>query len=169
MAQSSLDRALKNRGFGGLDDPAINQQLAFCVRDHEHFRQVLCSISPDKRTLGYEAMRPYLRFEAKPLDVYMAEAADIAARREAEQTSIDVLASKAIQRNMADEAKQGGLVLKCSMCTREYAYPGRNRKEAEDTARTDGWRISRLVDSTGSVLRVFCPACAKIRSELNRA
>jgi hypothetical protein len=164
--RTQIDKALKKRGFGGLEDKNLIHQVAMCIRDHEHFRQILCAIEPEKRTDGYETMRPYLRFDAKPLHVYMAEAADLAARKEAAQTALDVLAEKAIARNIADETKKGVLTLKCSMCTREFVFPGRDVKEAEDTARKDGWRIPRFQESAG-IPGVFCPACAKLRAEFS--
>jgi hypothetical protein len=153
MAQSSLDRALKNRGFGGLDDPAINQQLAFCVRDHEHFRAVLCGVKPEHRTMAYEAMRPYLRFEAKPLDVYMAEAADIAARKETEQTSIDVLASQAIERALKESKAKGSLLLVCARCLASGVFLAPDRGAATYDAIKQGW--------TRKDEELFCPKCLK--------
>lgn len=150
----ATDRALKKRGFGGLNDPDLVKQIAFCVSGHDHLRQILCAVEPDKRTMAYEQMRPYLRFEAKALDVYMAEAADLGARKESQQTPLEIAAEKAIARNMADASKKGVIHLRCSRCTREAAYPGKNAKEATKWAYTDGWMIRRD--------QAICPACAKL-------
>jgi RNase P subunit RPR2 len=162
--RNTLNRALKNRGFGGFDDPEMIRQVAFCVRDHDHLRQILCAVEPDQRTLAFESMRPHLRFEAKPLDVYLAEAADLAARKQADQTPLEIAAEKAIARNMADEKKKGALTVKCTQCTKAFAFPGESRKDAERLARVSGWKVRRYVDSGGSQLVVFCPDCAKLRA-----
>ena len=78
-----INRYLGKHGLATLDDPAgLVQQLAFCVRDHIHFRQILVRCEPEHRHALYEAFRPHLSFEAKPLDVYVAEAgADAEARQ----------------------------------------------------------------------------------------
>lgn len=54
-----------------LDHPALVHQLAYLVQDHDHFGMVLRKVAPEKRTEAYEAMKPYLRFTAKPLFNYL--------------------------------------------------------------------------------------------------
>lgn len=142
-----LNRALKQQGFGGLDDPAIVQQFAFCVRDHEHFRSILLGVVPEQRTNAYEAMRPYLRFDPRPLDVYMAEAADLAARKEQDQIPLEVLATEAIRQNQHE--KDGALTLVCDTCTVHGIFRAKLRKHAEKEAHSSGWR------STGE--KSYCP------------
>lgn len=73
--RQQINQFLGNRGFAQMDEPgALVQQLAFCVPDHEGFRKALTKCEPQDRRDMYEAMSPHLRFTAKPLDVYMAEA-----------------------------------------------------------------------------------------------
>lgn len=145
------DKYLKKHGMGGMDDPNLVHHLAFMVRDHEHFRQVLVTMPPQERTAGYEAMKPYLQFEAKPLDVYMAESAELASQREINQTALEVLAEKAIIRSQA----VGTLTLTCTKCTKQTEYPGRDRREAEGIAHLDGWDLENDQE--------ICPKCAEAR------
>lgn len=152
MNHKTLDRALKNRGFGGLEDPQIIHQLAFCVRDHEHFRTLLTACLPDKRTVMFETMRPHLNFEAKPLDVYLAESAEMAAHRESDQSPLDVMASDAIRRNQQESKVKGSLLITCIACTKEAVFPAVSRHEAAKDAAKAGWK---LVDK-----KEFCPDCA---------
>jgi len=151
--KTKLDHELKRKGFGGLDDPRLIQQIAFCVRDHVHLRQILVTVVPEKRTQAYEAMRPYLRFEAKPLDVYIAEAADLAARKEQDQTKIDVIAEKAIARAEREWQSNGKrLILVCVKCTRQEDFPASERFIAAGDAYREGWR-----KDDG---KVYCKTCA---------
>lgn len=62
---------LARTGLCQLNDPDLMHQLAYMVENHEHFRRVLMKVEASKRNEAYEAMRPYLRFEAKPLFSYM--------------------------------------------------------------------------------------------------
>jgi hypothetical protein len=57
-------------------------QLGFLVQDHEHLRSLLVRCEPENRSAMYDSLKPYLRFKAKPLDVYIAESADRAARQD---------------------------------------------------------------------------------------
>lgn len=151
-----INRALKKRGFGGLEDPNVVQHLAFCVRDHDHFRTVLMGVVPAERVNAYEAMRPHLRFQAKPLDVYVAEAADLAARKEYDSTAIDVLAEKAIAQSRHE--KDGGLTVKCSKCTKVELFRAASVDQARKAAHTAGWR--------GDGKRDYCPGCVPTRGTI---
>src|SRR5882724_3285499 len=156
-AQQQIDRALKRKGFGGLADPRLVQQLAFCVRDHDHLRTILAGTKPEERTKAFEQMRPYLRFAAKPLDVYLAEAADLAARREYDQTAIDILAEKAIAQSQHEKVG-GGLTLVCTKCTKTEIFRAAEKKEAERAAHRAGWRAD--------VRKTYCPGHVPTRGTI---
>jgi hypothetical protein len=68
---NKINEYLQMHGCSPLEDPGLINQLAFVVRDHEHFGQVLRACEPENRTAMYDAMKPYLSFDAKPLDYYL--------------------------------------------------------------------------------------------------
>jgi hypothetical protein len=47
--------------------------MSVAIKDHDGFRDLLNKCEPKERIHMYEAVRSYLRFEVKPLDVYVAE------------------------------------------------------------------------------------------------
>lgn len=155
--QEKVDRALKRKGFGGLTDPRLVQQLAFCVRDHVHLRTVLVGIKPEERTKAFDQMRPYLRFKAKPLDVYIAEAAELAANREYDQTAIDILAEKAIEQTR-HEQKHGELELVCTKCTTFEIFRAAVKQDAEKAAHSAGWR--------SDLRKTYCPGHVPTRGTI---
>lgn len=150
--RSKVDQELRKLGFGGLDDPNIVSQIAFCIRDHNQFRSQLFSVDPDKRRLAYEQLRPHLRFAAKPLDVYEAEMKLMAEQHQlptwdasaypkpfkVPEIGLDELAQEAIRQNAHE--RDGGLIVTCAKCTRQDTFRGKLRKEAEKSAHTAGWR-----------------------------
>lgn len=91
--QVAVNRMLMSRGLGKLNDPGLIPQIGFLVSkvvtDHAGFQQLIERCEPAQRGDMYEALKPYLRFEVKPLDVYVAE---IGMRAEARRlASIDPL------------------------------------------------------------------------------
>ena len=162
VERSKVDIELRKLGFGGLDDPNLNQQIAFCIRDHAQFRNQLFSVEPLKRRLAYEQLRPHLRFTAKPLDVYeaemrtMAEQQQLPTLREGEiypqefkvpELTLDQLATDAIEQNSHE--KQGGLELVCTHCTVAEIFRAKLRKEAYKAAHSAGWRMAEK--------KAYCP------------
>ena len=178
--QRQLNHQLKKIGFGGLDDPSLIHQMAFCVRDHEHFRKVLVVIEPEKRKIAYEAMSPHLRFKAWPLDRYI-----IAAQQEAEELqtpvmmqdgkivdykdyhgerpSLEVMAEKAIHGDYQQKTFQGSLALACSSCLRNKKFPAPDRIAGYALAKKSGWIfVEREVKGEKKEFAI-CPRCAKKR------
>lgn len=182
--QRTLNHQLKKIGFGGLEDPQLVHQLAFCVRDHEHFRKILAVVEPDKRLIAYQTMRPHLNFEAWPLDRYI-----IAAKQEAEELqlpvtlkdgsvvaykdyhedrpSLEVLAERAIKQ--AEEEKlHKALILTCSKCTYVQRFPAHDTIAAYASAKKAGWVFSKTdVDGTEKEIAV-CPTCPAVRVDNRR-
>lgn len=78
-----INQFLGRRGLATLDDPrGLVTQMAFLIQDHEHLRSMLIRCEPEHRRDMYESLKPHLRFEAKPLDVYIAEGQQDAERRQ---------------------------------------------------------------------------------------
>ena len=82
LERARINKYLQSHGLGGLDDPTLNVQLAFFVRDHEHFRSVLLRVDPAERVNCYNALAPKLRFQAKPLEDYIREGKEIAEKEQ---------------------------------------------------------------------------------------
>lgn len=93
VRQREVNDQLKKIGFGGLDDPELFKQMAFCIGytestlrgKHDHFRKVLLSVEPHLRTVAYESVRPHLNFTPKALDEYIIDG-----KREAEELQLSV-------------------------------------------------------------------------------
>lgn len=80
---AEINRFLGSHGFPPLESGAgLLQALAFMVRDHEHLRSLIARCAPEDRPSMYDSMKPYLRFEAHPLDWYVAESAAMAAQKQ---------------------------------------------------------------------------------------
>ena len=165
--RKKINHQLRKLGFGDLDDPTIIQQIAFCIRDHAHFRGGLFSVEPAKRKLAYESLRPHLSFAAKPLDVYEAEMREMAERNQLPQYNpitdelipmkvgevrLNELAEEAIAQNRHE--KEGGkLELVCTHCLEFENFPARTRKDALKTAQSQGWRWAER----NGAMKVYCP------------
>jgi len=159
--QQKVNRALKTRGLGGLDDPNLMKQLAFLVRDHAHFRKILVLLEPRKRYECYTALTPYLRFKAKPLDDYILEAKEIAGREHQKaayeaQSELEILAQDAIRKAQAIEDGKGLLKLTCRTCDRSEGFTGKTADEAYAAARIDGWRMIGHPNRK----QFLCPRCS---------
>lgn len=163
--RARVNHELRKLGFGSLDDPNLIPQIAMCIRDHDQFRNQLFSVLPEKRRLAYEQLRPHLRFQAKPLDVYEAE---MKQRAEREQWDVidpanpvypqkfaagrlSELAEEAIKQN-AHEVK-GFLELICTACTKAGLFRAKIRKDAEKEAQSEGWRWA---EKNGQ-MKTYCP------------
>jgi hypothetical protein len=178
--RTKVDRELRKLGFGGLDDPNLNSQIAFCIRDHEHFKRQLFSVAPEKRRLAYAQLRPHLRFPAKPLDVYEAEMKEMADRQQlptlrdgevyptaykVADININRLAEEAIAQTLHEKDK--GLTLTCAKCTKQEVFRATLRITAERESREAGWRSDGLKSwcpehaPTRCTMKMECQKCGK--------
>ena len=82
QVQKRINRMLGEYGLGQLDSPGLVGQLAYLVRDHDHFRSLLLVAEPHQRSLMYDAMAPNLRFKARTLEQYLTEAREDAEARQ---------------------------------------------------------------------------------------
>jgi hypothetical protein len=180
-----IQRKLRELGFSRLEDKELIEQMAVCVRDHEHFRAILAKVEPDKRGIAYEAFRGHLRFTPKPLEVYLSESAQKAEAEklpvwdEKNQTVTDyadyhgsgrpyleVLAEQAIHRAERERTAKGSLTLVCRKCTREAIFPSLDHIAAYAYATKVGWIFEK--DDDGKE-RAVCPECPAARVELANA
>lgn len=163
----NINDELHKLGFGNLKDPGLVPAIAYYIKSHEQFRSQLFSVMPDKRKIAYDSLRPHLRFEAKPLDVYEAEM-----KLEAEKQQwgrynqhthmvdpfkvgevgerLEKVAEKAIE---AAEEEQRWLHLICVKCTAMDSYGATTRNDADLMATEKGWR-----QSDG---KSYCKKCAR--------
>lgn len=180
-----IQRQLRRLGFARLEDKELIEQMAVCVRGHEHFRQILAKVEPDKRNIAYEAFRGRLPFTPKPLEVYLSEAAQQAEAEklpvwdEKNQTVTDyanyhgsgkpyleVLAEQAIHQAERERKAKGSLTLMCAKCTAEHIFPALNRIAAYAYATKTGWIFEQDADGNE---RAICPKCPAARVELANA
>jgi hypothetical protein len=82
---AKVNRELQRLGLGKLSDPKLFDQMAFLVRDHDHFRGLLMHEEPSVRAQMYQCLGPRLRFKAKPLEDYEAESKRIAEEKQLPQ------------------------------------------------------------------------------------
>lgn len=164
-----INNFLGHRGFATLDDPAhMVQQMGFCVRDHEHFRQMLTACDGIERQNMYNALKPNLRFEAKPLDVYLSEAGDLAERKQLpiqqpdgtlkpynkpEIESDEYLIEQVLYRKLMEFH----LRLKCRKCTVIGEFHAGRKIDAIQDARNAGWAYEEI-NGEG---KEICPDCLK--------
>jgi hypothetical protein len=111
----------------------------------------------------YEALRPHLRFEPRPLDVYIAELG-----MEAEIEKLPVMTGdgklnphhtqdiRTIERVVEESISRLHLVMTCRSCTREEAFHGGQREDVIRKGREAGWRY--YVGDAGEGYEI-CPEC----------
>lgn len=151
------------RGMPNLQDPNLVKMIAY-VCSEVRFAQALVACVPEKRTAMYEAMRPYLRFTAQPLDVYMARAKEMAAQKEQarERNTVESIIER--------EASKKTLTLSCGKCMKEETFYCVNtttaaRADAVMEARKKGW-VLQPKRSEGGILEgqmEVCPKCPAYR------
>jgi hypothetical protein len=169
--RQKINHELKTLGFGGLEDRNLFAQIATLYTTHDSFRGLLMSTTPDQRKIAYEAIRPHLRFVAKPLDVYEREIKEKAEREkwdiydgtaypkpfktgeiESAEYKLDKVAQEAIEATEWEKAK-GALEMVCTKCTIAQWFPAAKRREALKAAHDAGWRW----DERNGVKRTYCP------------
>jgi hypothetical protein len=171
---------LGTHGLGQLEDgTGLLAQLGFMVQDHEHLRSLLVRCEPENRSSMYDSLKPYLRFEARPLDSYIAESAQ---RAEAQKLpTIDAAGNltwqdKALapavsattvspddglaQRIVNHALAKHHLVVTCRSCTRQEQFTGDTQADAVLNARLAGWVY--YVDAN-STEQEICPECPAVR------
>lgn len=159
--EAAMLRGLLKRAQLPVDFGKGLASLARFIRDHKHFESLLSEADPEWRKEMYEALAPNLRFQAKPLDVYIAGAKQMAEREQLPVLDVngnlqpfkpaqDVqTAQKAIAAALAEKT----LTLKCAKCTTEEQFHQIGEETAVDVrkkALKAGWIL---------VPEEICPHC----------
>lgn len=187
--REQINNFLGRKGLATLDNPGgMVQQLGYLIQGHEHCRQLLVKCEPAERHNMYESLRPHLRFEAKPLDVYIAEAGQKAEAEQlptitpdgkfqafrtadirtsdgqtgtteyAEVPADDTTAQAAVNQTFAKK----WLDLICRGCTAEATFTGDTKTDCWFNARIAGWKYHN--DGEGYEL---CPDCARPKTGIS--
>lgn len=135
-------------------------RLAPSIRDHKDLETKLTSAPPHLRTIIYEAVRPFLKFQARPLDKYIVSAKQMAERERL--PTLDVSGNlhefRAVEVGLAAAVATKTLTLVCGKCTREdkfYAIGQETNVDVIMKARMEGW----IHDLTVFPPREICPGC----------
>jgi hypothetical protein len=173
-------------GLGKLDDPGLVRQIGFIVgrsvKTHDEFRTLINRCEPAERPNMYEALKPYMRFDLKPLDVYIAENLAIAEAKQLPtigpngqllEFKVPEITSKApptalqvAQRVINDSFARFRLTVFCPRCTREAVFTGLRREDALEAARTAGWRFAVAISLDKREPIEICPHCVETRASL---
>lgn len=147
-----INRVLKARGMPTLDQPGVIAALAYQVEDHLHFTELLRACEPTLRRDMYEAMRPYLRFPANPLEDYI-----IAAKEHAAAAELPVMDEKGFLHAYSGvtviEVPEVELLAQCSRCDKGAIFLGARKADAIHNMRSAGWVRDELDGTT------ICPEC----------
>lgn len=162
-------RTLKRFGIAEDIGEAI-AAMARMVRDHRHLESILSGVDGERRQQMYDSIRPHLRFEAKPLDAYVAA---MGRRAEAEQLPVqgpdgklrefsparDIASiERAAERAIARELEKRSLTLVCAKCSRQQSFSAVGEETHVDVvlkARKIGWVYDYLAEPPVEI----CPAC----------
>lgn len=140
---NAINRILKARGLGSLNDPDVVPALSRMVEDHQHFTEILRACEPMLRREMYEAMVPHLRFQAKTLEDYI-----IAAKEQAAAAELPVLERNgnlkpymmpSIGKVAVVEVPDFELWLQCAKCGKESFFYAERKVDAIVGARDAGW------------------------------
>lgn len=180
--KSAINRMLATHGLGTLESgTGLLQQLGYLVDDHDHLMSLLSRCEPEMRVSMYNSLTPYVRFKAKPLDVYLSAAADLAQRQQLPTIDAEGNIKEAaapydtakydpdeLQRRkdtaIAQEVVSGAfskfhLAMKCRSCTKEEVFDGETKAEAVFFARRAGWVYYEHEGAS----REICPDCPAVR------
>jgi hypothetical protein len=156
--RAEVNRFLAKHGFGLLSDKGLMPQLALCIEDETTLKRILNLTTPEERTTCYESLRPFLRFNVRPLDVLLSEIAMDAEIRQLpvirDDGSFRAFNVPEVQTAVDKAVATGTLELNCHRCLKFEAIPAISRAFGEELAREKGWT------STHGVTR--CPACSEL-------
>lgn len=158
--RKKINSFLGHRGLATLDEPqGLMAQLGYLVEDDAHFKSMLNKCEPSERRNMYESLRPHLRFEPRPLDVYIAELG-----MEAEIQQLPTVASDGtlqafrpteIRSAIGAEIHKHRLEVVCRRCTKQEFFYGERKVDAVEQAREAGWAYDSITS------KEICPDCLK--------
>lgn len=167
--QRQVNRELQRLGLGHLKDPNLIANMAFLVRDHDHFRGILMHMPMPDRKEAYECLAPKLRFKAKSLEDYEIESRTLAEIKQLPQydpktleakewkpqefhtqialevtpNALTAIAERAISTDLREATANQQLTLVCRQCTFEQSWRVKRRSSAYKLARQDGWEVDK--------------------------
>jgi len=166
--EAFLKKVLSKFGINLSISDAI-AAIAGTIRDHAHFQRLITEAEPKFRQDFYDSVRPHLKFRAKPLDVYVADAQQMAEREQLPMLGLDGQlhpfkpaqdvntgvkdAEAAIARGLAERI----LVVKCAKCTTEetfYKVGAETQVGVMMKVRRAGWVFDPETETD------TCPTCA---------
>ena len=153
---NAINRVLKSWGLGSLNEPGIVETFARAVDNHDHLTKLLRACEPQLRRDMYQAMKPHLRFTAKPLEEYViaakeaAEAAQLP-RMDAEGNLLPYAYITASI--MTVEVPEFELWVQCHRCRKEAFFYGERKVDAIQVMRNSSWAFDELNESG------MCPEC----------
>lgn len=164
-----IKKALTKFGIN-LDIGQAIAQLAGTIRDHNHFQRLITETEPAMRHSFYDSVRPHLKFRAKPLDVYIAEAGQMAEREQLPMLMPDGTLQEfrpaqdvsSAQKEIAKSVAARNLTLNCTLCTREetfYCVGNETPVTVIMKARKAGWIYNPVSMSE------HCPTCMSARTD----
>lgn len=107
-----VNRELQRLGLGHLNDPNLIAQMAYLVRDHDHFRGILMHMPPGDRHEAYKCLAPKLRFKALSLEDYEIQSKQLAEKNQLPEYNAATLEAKEWgSRNVSTERKKT-----CALC-----------------------------------------------------
>lgn len=159
IEQGRVNRVLANQGFGQLHEAGLLDQLAMRVRDHNHFRQILSKLPPEKRQSCYDCLAPRLSFDARPLEHYIAETKEKCWLEETDNlpvvlgesapptvidqhSSLEQRAEAAIGISLAESNARGCLTVVCKHCLFELGVLANDRLDAFEILSAMGWAFN---------------------------
>jgi hypothetical protein len=160
--RKTINTYLGNRGLATLDEPqGLMAQLGYLVDDDQHFKGLINKCAPEERRNLYEALRPHLRFEPRPLDVYIAELGMEAEIQQLPTITTDgklqAFRPTEIRSAIGEAIHDHRLEVVCRRCTKQEFFYGERKADAVEQAREAGWTYDALT-GTG---REICPDCLK--------
>lgn len=160
---NAINRVLKARGLPSLDEAGVVEALARQVQDHTHFMELLRACEPVLRRDMYEAMKPHLKFSARPLDSYLAAAQEYAAAAE-----LPVMDEKGFLHpyntpSIATvEVPMVELWARCTRCSCEGIFMGAHMGDAIYTMRSAGWAFDE-----SRFQAHLCPECLEVSNPVD--
>jgi hypothetical protein len=168
--KAQINRELQRIGLGKLSDPKLFDQMAFLVRDHDHFRGMLMHEEPSNRKQMYDCLASRLRFKAKPLYDYEAESKRIAEEKQLPQYNpknlelreIRPYHLKSAEFQEAEKSRREAEAFVTSMrepSTMPQQEPSRPRSVLDEAAEKSIARELRESSGTNYQLTLVCAVC----------
>lgn len=162
IEQGRINKVLEKKGFSKLHEEGLLDQMAVCVRNHEHFRKILVKLDPEKRQSCYDCLAPRLTFKAHPLETYVAIQKDLASASASRiepfivgkpviREGLEAKAEHLIGLDLALQNARIRITQVCAKCTQEVTIFAANKIDALETLQGFGWKFQNN--------KAYCPNC----------